>query len=170
MASEEKKDEKKEGEADAAPPVPSGKKKKIIIIAAAALVLLGGGGGAYYFLVMKPKQMAAEANAPVKKTVAFVDVKEMLVNLAPEPNQERPKLLKVKVALEMSDPKQLPLIQPLLPRVEDAFQILLRELRASDLDGSAGIHRLREELLRRVNVALYPSKIDAVLFKEFVVQ
>ena len=35
---------------------------------------------------------------------------------------------------------------------------------------SAGLYRLREELLRRVNVAVYPAKVDAVLFKEIVVQ
>ena len=46
----------------------------------------------------------------------------------------------------------------------------MRELRATDLEGSAGMYRLREELLRRVNVAVYPAKVDAVLFKEVVVQ
>ena len=46
----------------------------------------------------------------------------------------------------------------------------MRELRASDLDGSAGVYRLREELLRRVNVAVYPAKVDAVLFKDIILQ
>jgi flagellar protein FliL len=167
MASEKK---EPEGEAKAEEAAPSGKKKTLIFIAVGILVLLLAGGGGTYVFVIKPKQAAQEAAAPVKKTIAFVDVREMMVNLANEPNQERPKLLKLKVSLEISDPKQLPLIQPLLPRVEDAFQVLVREMRASDLEGSAGVHRLREELLRRVNVAVYPSKVDAVLFKDFVVQ
>ena len=47
---------------------------------------------------------------------------------------------------------------------------LLRELRPSDLDGSAGLYRLKEELTRRVNVAIAPSRINAVLFKEIIVQ
>jgi flagellar protein FliL len=46
----------------------------------------------------------------------------------------------------------------------------LRELRPSDLEGSAGLYRLKEELMRRVNVAVYPNKIDAVNFKEMLVQ
>jgi flagellar FliL protein len=29
---------------------------------------------------------------------------------------------------------------------------------------------LKEELLRRVNIAVYPARVDAVLFKEIVVQ
>ena len=50
------------------------------------------------------------------------------------------------------------------------FQTYLRELRPTDLDGSAGLYRLKEELTRRVNVAIAPSRINAVLFKEIVVQ
>ena len=52
----------------------------------------------------------------------------------------------------------------------DRFQTYLRELRASDLDGSAGLYRMKEELTRRVNVAIAPGKINAVLFKELIVQ
>ena len=50
------------------------------------------------------------------------------------------------------------------------FQLYLRELRSSDLDGSAGIFRLKEELLRRVNIEVHPNKIRRVLFKEIIVQ
>ena len=57
-----------------------------------------------------------------------------------------------------------------MPRVLDTFQVFLRELRPTDLDGSAAVFRLKEELTRRVNVAIAPSRINAVLFKEFVVQ
>jgi flagellar FliL protein len=94
----------------------------------------------------------------------------MTVNLAPDSAQDRARLLKFKVSLEVKDPKIIPDIQPLMPRVEDSFQVYVRELRASDLEGSAGLYRLREELLRRVNYAVYPAKVDAVLFKEIVVQ
>ena len=50
------------------------------------------------------------------------------------------------------------------------FQVYTRELRPSDLEGSAGVYRLKEELLRRINVAIYPSKVEAVLFKEILIQ
>ena len=145
---------------------PKGGKKKLIIIVAAAL-LLGGGGGGYF---MFGRGGAKQAAVPEKKPVAFVDVREMTVNLAAEPNEERPRFLKFKVALEVKDPKAVPEVQPLLPRVEDIFQVFVRELRASDLEGSGGIHRLREELLRRVNVAVAPTRVEAVLFKDVIVQ
>lgn len=153
-----------EGEgADAAP---KGGKKKLVIIVAALVVL--GGGGAGWFLTRKPAPDAHAVEA--KKPVAFVDIAEMMVNLASEPSGERPRFLKLKVALEVKDAKVATEVQPLLPRVQDIFQVFVRELRASDLEGSGGIYRLREELLRRVNLAVSPTKVDAVLFKEVIVQ
>ena len=143
---------------------PAGKKKLIIIL---AVCLLASGGGGWFFL--KKKQPDPQMTE-MKKTVAFVDVSEMVVNLASETAGDRPRFLKLKVALEVKDPKIATDVQPLMPRVQDIFQVFVRELRASDLEGSGGIHRLREELLRRVNIAVFPSKIDAVLFKEVIVQ
>jgi len=43
-------------------------------------------------------------------------------------------------------------------------------LRVDDLRGSAGIYRLREELLARINIAVRPAKVKDVLFKEVLVQ
>ena len=153
--------------AEGAGPAKSGKKKLLVMIAGAALVL-GAAGGGYVFL-FKKKAPEAEV-AQVAKPVSFIDVREMTVNLASEPNQDRPRALKVKVALEVSEAKLAEQIKPLLPRVEDIFQVFLRELRASEIEGSGGLYRLREELQRRVNIAVHPAKVDAVLFKDFVVQ
>jgi flagellar FliL protein len=141
-------------------------RRKFVIGGAVAVLAAAGGGGWFFLGRAKP---AADAK-PMKKPVAFLDVREMIVNLAPEPNQDRSRFLKFKVALELNDPVLVKEVTPLLPRVEDAFQVFVRELRASDLEGSAGVYRLREELLRRVNVALHPVRVDAVLFKEIVVQ
>ena len=150
-------------EQDAAPTVG---RKKLVLIVVAILVVLGGGGG-----WLLSKRGGADAHAVAdKKPVSFVDVREMTVNLASDANQERQRFLKFKVALEVKDPKIMGDILPLLPRVEDIFQVFVRELRSSDLEGSGGIHRLREELLRRVNIAVAPSRVEAVLFKEVVVQ
>jgi flagellar FliL protein len=52
----------------------------------------------------------------------------------------------------------------------DSFQVYLRELRVEDLKGSAGMYRLREDLLRRINEAARPVKISDVLFKEMLIQ
>jgi flagellar FliL protein len=160
-------------------PQKGGSKKKLIIMIAAAVLLLGGGGGAgwFFFLKKKPEVVADGHGSPTAaaapKKTAFVEMKEMMVNLAGQniaQTNERPRYLKMKIALEVSDPKVVSDVQPLLPRIEDMFQVYARELRPGDLEGSAGVYRLKEELLRRINVAIYPSKIDAVLFKEILIQ
>jgi flagellar FliL protein len=155
-----------EAEAPAAAP----KKKlplKMIIIAAAGLLVLGGGGaGAYLFFGHSGQDKAAETAA---KPATFVDLPDVLVNLA-NAGTDRAQYLKVKIVLELPDPNLAAQIQPLMPRVMDAFQTYLRELRPTDLDGSAGLYRLKEELTRRVNTAVAPNHITAVLFKEIVIQ
>jgi flagellar FliL protein len=143
--------------------------KKVMIIAAAGLLVIGGGAGGYFmFAGGHDKHDEAKHEAAVKPAT-FVDLPDVLVNLSTAGN-DRTQYLKVKVVLELPDAELVPKIQPLMPRVMDAFQTYLRELRPTDLDGSAGLYRLKEELTRRVNLAIAPNKISAVLFKEIVVQ
>lgn len=150
-------------------PKPEGKsKKKLIIMAAAALLVLGG-GGAGFIMWQKSKSAAAEKVAP-KKQMVFYDLPEIVTNLAMQPGQERPIFLRLKVALEVEDQKMVAEITPLMPRIMDNFQIFLRELRPVDLEGSAGLYRLKEELVRRINAAVYPARVEAILFKDVLVQ
>jgi flagellar FliL protein len=155
------------------------------------VLLLGGGAGG--FLMMKKPAEGGEAHGEAKAEgqaeaasghggggghgeagpkmgVTFLDVRDLIVNLTPEPGQSKGGYLKLKVALELKNGLVEEQVKPLLPRVEDTFQTYMRELRPSDIAGSAGLYRLREELLRRVNVAIHPAKAEAVLFKDVVVQ
>ena len=161
-------DEKSEADAEAAA---KSKRKlpsmKVMIIAAAGLIVVGGGGAGGYLFFGGSKH--EEPAHPVAKPATFVDLPDVLVNLS-NAGTDRTQYLKVKVVLELPDAGLVAQIQPLMPRVMDAFQTYLRELRPTDLDGSAGLYRLKEELTRRVNVAVAPNKITAVLFKEIVVQ
>lgn len=166
MAKKPKKAAEAEGEEGEAP---AGSKKKLIVIGAVVLLLAGGGGG-FFLMKKKPAGDGHADAAAVKMPVVFLDVREMLVNLSAEPGQDKSKYAKLKIALELKDAKVESEVKPLMPRIEDTFQVYLRELRASDLAGSMGIYRLREELLRRVNVAIHPARAEAVLFKEVIVQ
>src|SRR2546423_1898439 len=144
--------------------------KKLIIMAAAGLLALGGGGGGGWFFFFKSKPHD-EKPAPVAvKPPAFLDMPEVLVNLSGTGTNGRAQFLKAKIVLEVSDQKLADEIKPVLPRVLDSFQTYLREMRSTDLEGSAGLYRVRDELTRRVNLAVAPSRINAVLFKEIVVQ
>jgi flagellar protein FliL len=140
---------------------------KLIAMIAGGVVVAGGlGVGGYMMLGGSHESHAA---APAAKPAVFVDLPEVLVNLS-NTGSDRTQYLKVKVVLELPDPLLMQQIQPVMPRIMDTFQTYLRELRPTDLDGSAGLYRLKEELTRRVNTAIAPSKVNAVLFKEIVVQ
>jgi flagellar protein FliL len=143
---------------------------KLILIAVGGLVGLAVvGGGAYHFLFAGHEAAEAAAANQIKPPV-FVDLPDVLVNLSSGGTSERTQYLKVKVVLELPDQAVSAQIQPVMPRLMDTFQTYLRELRPTDLDGSAGLYRLKEELTRRVNAAIAPNRINAVLFKEIVVQ
>jgi flagellar protein FliL len=159
------------GEVIEAVPAPKGK-LKLIIAAVGLLAIIGGGAAIWYFFTRhggEEMHAAAEAEAAPRKPPVFVDVPDMLVNLVGAPG-ERVQYLKVRVVLEVKEERQIEAIKPSMPRVTDIFQTYLRELRATDLNGSAGLFRLKEELTRRVNAAVAPVQVSAVLFKEIVVQ
>ena len=148
--------------------------RKLLIIAAAGLLLVLGGGGAglYFFVFSAPKDDKLAANeAPMPVTppqVAFYDVPDIIVNI--QSADGSPAYLKLSTSLELETADERPGMTALMPRVVDQFQGYLRELRIDDLKGSAGVLRLKEELLRRINVAAAPYRVRDVLLKEMIVQ
>ena len=110
---------------------------------------------------------AAEGDAP-EGVGLFHDLPEVLVNLNTAGRKSQ--FLKMKVSLEVASEQDKLIIDAVKDRVMDNFQVYLRELRIEDLQGSAGMYRLREELLRRVRAATAPAKVRDVLFKEMLVQ
>lgn len=146
--------------------------KKILIAAGAGgvVLLLGGGVGAAYMLGWigagpTPEELVLQqAQAPK----FYYDLPELTVNLANA--ERRAQYLRLSVSLELSSAELNAAIEPNLPRILDVFQTYLRELRVSDLEGSAGLFRLKHELQRRVNLAIFPAEIEAVLFRELIVQ
>src|SRR6201992_1418969 len=155
-----------EGAADEAAPSVKGR-LKLIIAAVGVLAILAAGGGYFFFIRHHGEEVHAEAPPP--KPPSFIEVPDMMVNLAGAPG-DRTQYLQVKVTLEVKEEKQVESIKPTLPRVTDLFQVYLRELRPVDLNGSAVLFRLKEELTKRVNAAVAPNEVSAVLFKEIVVQ
>lgn len=150
-------------------------KMKLIVGGGLILVLAGGGAG-FYFLAPEAGQTAEEeaanvhteaANLP-SATAAFFDLPNIIVNI--QTPDSTPAYLKLSVALELEHAEAVAVIEPVMPRVVDQFQAYLRELRVEDIRGSAGVMRLKEELLRRVNLAVAPTPVHDVLLKEMIVQ
>jgi flagellar FliL protein len=158
-----------EGGAEASEEVVAKPKGKLKLFLAVGLLLVIVGGGLGWFFFLRHHGEEQHAEAPPPKPSSFVEVPDMLVNLVGAPG-ERVQYLKVKVMLEVKEEKLVEAIKPSMPRVTDIFQTYLRELRPADINGSAGLFRLKEELTKRVNLAVAPTQVSAVLFKEIVVQ
>jgi flagellar FliL protein len=166
------------------PDMPSGSSKKrlsgkklvlfgiilvVVLGAAGAFFLLGGVDGIMHMIHGDSGASEAAPAAKGKETqVTYYDLPDILVNLRTD--AARPTFLKLTVSLELEHPEDRGEVDKLLPRVIDTFQVYLRELRAEQLQGSAGLFRLREELLARVNAAVRPTRVNDVLFKEMLVQ
>ena len=173
---EEELEEEPEGDDEEEESSSGGKKKLLIIVGAVVLLLIGAAAAVFFSGILDSdeteesaeKEVMEGAEAEMAKKTYFVDLDEMIVNL--NTTERRQSLLKIKVSLEVAEQKDVAVVQELMPRVVDNFQTYLRELRLDDLRGSAGMYRLREELLTRINIAVEPAKVKAVLFKEMIVQ
>jgi flagellar FliL protein len=154
-----------------------GKKKgkgKLILLAV-PLVLVIAGAGLWFsgilpgMLGMGPKPEAeAEPSEPPPIVPALFEMPEIIVNL--NVGNRRASYLKLKSKIEIADGRDLAHVQAAVPRLQDLFTTYLRELRPEELRGSAGTHRLREELIARANVATRPARVTDVLFVEMLVQ
>jgi len=155
-----------------------GKKKLLIIVAVILLLVFGGLAAAYFTGLLQPvldqvlggstdEMVDGDALSPIGGGT-FFELPELLVNL--NTGGRKTTFLKIKVSIELENPEAIPQVEAVMPRVLDNFQVYLRELRLDDLKGSAGMYRLREELLVRVNAAVAPVRVRDVLFNEMLVQ
>jgi flagellar protein FliL len=144
--------------------------KKIVLFIVLPVVVLAAAAVAVFFSGAADGLLhrGAHAEKAAAKPAVFFDMPELLVNL--NTGGRRVSFLKLSIALELTDPADVPKVQLLMPRLIDSFQVYLRELRLEDLRGSAGVYRLREDLLARVNETAKPVKIKDVLFKEMLIQ
>jgi flagellar FliL protein len=148
-------------------------KKKLILFAAIGLVVLAGAGAGVYFSGLlggsKEEAHAGKDAKQIKPVAAhFLDLDEMVVSLGGVGRKSS--FLKMRVSLELASPDDEARIKAIMPRIIDNFQVFLRELRIEELQGSQGLYRVKEELLRRVNAAAAPTKVRDVLFREMLVQ
>lgn len=156
-------------------------KKKLLLLAGVPLLLVGVGGGLWASGLLapllggasapaasgEPAEAQAQAAAAIRPP-AFLDMPEIVANLnAPG---RRATFVKLRSKLELSRAEDAGAVQAAMPRLQDLFGTYLREMRPDELRGSAGTHRLREELTARANLAAAPARVTDVLFVEILVQ
>lgn len=156
---------------------------KLAIFAGVPVLVILLGLGAYFMLFSGggEEEAAAEhgggghgeehadaAHAVDPAHVMFYDLPEVLVNLSDDGKGSN--FLKLQVALELPADTDAHVLEPVMPRIVDKFQVFLRELRLEDLSGSAGTYRLKQELLRRVRLSGVDVEVHDVLIRDMIIQ
>lgn len=117
-----------------------------------AIAAVVGAGIAGYGLSAGPEaveRLWAPAD-PVKAVDGVLDMPELIVNL----RRDTPsRYLKIGISLEVTaDGRER--TDRMMPQLTDSLEEFLRNLDQDDLEGSAGLYRLRTEIKRRFNLIL----------------
>lgn len=157
---------------DVPEPKKSGR-KMLVIGGAAVLALLAGGGGAWWFMrgdegaESGGHEAAAETSKGEGDASSYIEAPPMIVNLRGSDSQAR--FLKLRFIIVAAD-GQTEKVKAKLPAVLDALQPFLRELRPDDLNGSAAVFRIKEEMMTRATQALGAGMVKDVLIQDLVQQ
>ena len=166
------KPEDRAGDADTAP---KGGKKKLVILALP--VLLAGAGAGLWFtgtlpgllgMNPTPANSVSPAGPAPPRAPAYVQMPDITANLNAQ--GRRATFIKLRSQIEVLGQEDHAALTAAMPRLVDLFTTYLREMRPEELRGSAGTHRLREELIARANIAGAPARVTDVLFQEILVQ
>ena len=160
------------------------RRRKLFIILSAILLLLGGGAAAYLMGLLDPLIEMTPDEPPVQEEegelfepelpsldpleIVFIETPEILANLKTDGSRRH--YLKMKLNFELEHPEDADAMTMEMPRIVDAITVYLREMSSEDFKGSEGIHRLRQELLLRVNAVASPVRVTNVLVAEFLLQ
>lgn len=171
-APEEVKPTTEEGEEQKPDPSIANKKKKLIVALVVLLVVVAA--GIFGFLKIQQKKAAdqeAEAHKAASEAnneLIYLELEDMIVNLNTQ--GKGVSFLKLKITLELEGKENQEAITKYTPKVKDALQLYLRELKPEDMQGSVGLYRLKDELLLRINKIIYPAHVNDILFKDILVQ
>ncbi|MCP4922493.1 MAG: flagellar basal body protein FliL [bacterium] len=142
----------------------------VVLLAGIAVFLFMTSMGRH-MIGLEDEKAAEEIAAQKPKEIiqaAYYDIPELLVNLSKD--GRRGGFLKLSIYLEIIDAEASKELDKVKPRIVDAFQTYLRGLKIKDVEGSAGLQRLRTELLRRANDVTAPIEVRAILFREMLIQ
>jgi flagellar FliL protein len=157
-----------EGAAEGGAAAPKKKKMLLIISVVVAIVGILVAVGVVFFIGGDKKETPAEEHTDMP-AVAIYDVPEFNLSLlSDDPNAQH--FIKIKISMELTKAGDDKEMEKLLPRLQDDWGGFLRQMRITDLQGSANLQRLKEGLLRRANQSLEPIAIKAVYIRELLIQ
>ena len=135
------------------------------------VLILGGGGGGAYFAGLFDSSPGAKGPA----RIAVIDLGESVMHEFSQIKADlktgkcHSSLLRTTFILQMKS-TDLKRVQAMELRITDAIRSYLRDRERSDLVGRKGEERMRFDTSQIINDLIAPSKIQGILFKEFVLQ
>ena len=150
----------------------TGKGSKRIVVLSLLLAMAGGGGGFFamysgLLLAPNPPEKVSDTPELIPKSlddVGFVRVEPILISF---PQGAISRHLRFSAHLEVPS-KYLGEVEAVLPRVLDVLNGYLRALELRDLEHPAALIKLREQMLRRVQIVTGPGRVRDLLVAEFV--
>ncbi len=171
-----------EGDDEEAEEEESGGSLKLLLIALGVLiVVVGGAGGAYMFGALDSllgleisaeaakKEAAEKAAAEAALPPVFYDFPVLVVDLKQTSKRRRSPFIKIKVVAELAE-KNEDRLKQIEVKILDGFQTHLREQTREDVAGKAGTDKLRITFLEIVNNAMAPGRVEAVHFRQIILQ
>ena len=147
------------------------KKKKMLLIISSAIAVVGilVAVGVVFFMGGEGAHEAPPTEGASSAQLVIFDVPEFNLSLLSD-DPAVPHFIKMKTAVELARQSDVETVRQALPRLQDDWGGLLRQMRVGDLQGSANLHRLKENLLRRALQTLAPVEVKAVYIRELLVQ
>jgi flagellar basal body-associated protein FliL len=130
---------------------------------------LGFLGGVWFFAYdfFKPKAAAQQKEKPAIKKELTLDMDPFVVNLA---GQNPGRYLRASLSLVLRDERDRQGVKQSNTRIRDGLIMLLSAKTAERLLASDGKSELRDEIVGQVNAAAGDELVQAVYFREFLIQ
>ena len=149
---------------------PNAKRKKLMILLIPVAIIIGLSVGLYFALNSKLDSHSGEFNIVQynkdsnEGATIFYDLPEIKANVK---GKNRLHKLRLKINLELSAVDDMPVIQAMSARLINVVLGHVIELYIEEVEGSAGLYWLKEELLYRFNLVAAPVKIKNINFSVF---
>ena len=142
--------------------------RRVVLGLVVLLVLVGGGAAALHFhLVRLPAFLGGRAAPPRPLPTVEVGVPQITTNL----NGNSSNFAQITLTVGLAGPGAAKTFNARMPAIENALIADVRSLSLTQLNGAAGMQRLRKSVATLLDGILgSPSAVRAVYFTQFVVQ
>ena len=156
---------------DAGEDIRVGKGRKIALIAAALVVVVLGGSGAAFYLGVFDSLLGKKSSSKIATIELGAPVRHEfpMIKADLKTGECRSPLLRAVVVVEISS-KDLPRLEAMGLRINDAVATYLRDFERQDMVGRKGSDRFRTATANIINNMIAPARIQSLLFKEFIIQ